>query len=93
MSSLFELIKWMLGCGTLLTIAFVVLLSLPKSELRKFLMPIVGWAMAIFCGAYVISPVDGVPEAVLGPFGLVDDLVAAMVGIASARAAMNAKAD
>lgn len=92
MDSLFELFKWMLVCGTLLTIAFVVLLSLPKSELRTFLIPIVGWAMAIFCGVYVVSPVDVVPEALLGPFGLIDDIGAVVAGISAARMAMNAKA-
>ena len=93
MESLFELFRWMLMCGTLLTIAFVVLLAMPKSQLRSFLMPIISWGMAIFCGVYVISPVDVVPEAILGPFGLIDDIGAVVMGIAAARKAMNAKGD
>jgi uncharacterized membrane protein YkvA (DUF1232 family) len=68
-----------------------VLLSLPQSKLREFLMPVVGWCVAIFCGIYCISPIDIVPEALLGPFGLIDDLGALVAGIAAARAAMNAK--
>lgn len=77
-------------CGTATVIAFLVLLAMPKSELRSVLMPIIGWAMAIFCGIYAISPVDIVPEAVLGPFGLVDDIGAVIAGISAAKAAMNA---
>ena len=91
MQSLLGMIQLLLLCGTVLTLAFVVLLSLPKSELRTFLMPIVGWAMAIFCGIYAISPVDVVPEVVLGPFGLIDDIGAVVAGIGAARMAMNAK--
>ena len=91
MQSFFGAIQTVVLCGTLLAVAFVVLLALPKSELRSFLMPIVGWAMAIFCGLYAISPVDIVPEALLGPFGLVDDVGAVITGIAAARTAMKAK--
>lgn len=91
MQSFFGVIQTLMLCGTLLAVAFVVLLALPKSELRSFLMPIVGWAMAVFCGIYAISPIDVVPEALLGPFGLVDDVAAAVTGIAAARMAMKAK--
>ncbi len=88
---MFEMIKLLMLCGTGIVIAFVVLLAMPKSELRSVLMPIVGWAMAIFCGFYAISPIDILPEAVLGPFGLMDDIGAVIVGISSAKAAMKAK--
>lgn len=90
MSGMFETLKVLLMCGTLVTIAFVVLLAMPKSELRKVLMPIIGWAMAIFCGIYAISPIDVVPEAAFGPFGLIDDVGAVVVGVAAAKAAMRA---
>ncbi len=85
---MFEMIKLLMLCGTGIVIAFVVLLAMPKSELRSVLMPIVGWAMAIFCGFYAISPID---KALLGPFGLIDDIGAVIVGISSAKAAMKAK--
>ena len=88
---MFEMMKLMMLCGTGIVIAFVVLLALPKSELRSVLMPIVGWAMAIFCGFYAISPIDIMPEAVLGPFGLIDDIGADVVGINAAKMAMRAK--
>jgi uncharacterized membrane protein YkvA (DUF1232 family) len=91
MEKLFAVMQMMLLCGTVLVVTFVVLLSLPQSKLREFLMPVVGWCVAIFCGIYCISPIDIVPEALLGPFGLIDDLGALVAGIAAARAAMNAK--
>jgi len=88
MQSLFGIIQVMFVCGTILAVTFAVLLSLPESKLRDFLMPILGWCVAIFCGIYCISPIDIVPEAVLGPFGLIDDLGALVTGIAAARMAM-----
>jgi uncharacterized membrane protein YkvA (DUF1232 family) len=89
MQSFFGIIQTMLLCGTGLGLAFVVLLSLPKSQLRAFLLPIVSWGVAIFCGIYCISPIDIVPEALIGPFGLIDDLGALATGIAAARTAMS----
>ena len=90
MSSILGTIQMLFLCGTILVIAFGILLSMPHSQLRAFLLPIVGWAVAIFCGIYCISPVDILPEAFLGPFGLVDDVGAVVAGIAAARAAMKA---
>ena len=52
---------------------FMILLAMPQSKFRDFLMPIVGWCFALFCGAYILSPVDLVPEMAVGPFGLIDD--------------------
>ena len=88
MQSLLGIIQLMFVCGTILAATFAVLLSLPESKLRDFLMPIIGWCVAIFCGIYCISPIDIVPEAILGPFGLIDDLGALVSGIAAARMAM-----
>lgn len=88
MQSIAGVIQTMLICGTLLGVAFFVLLSMPQSQLRAFLLPIAGWVMAIFCGIYCISPIDIVPEAFLGPFGLVDDLGAVAAGLAAVGVAM-----
>lgn len=84
MDRLVQIVQLLLLCGTILTTVFVVLLAWPQSKLRDVLMPIIGWAVAIFCGVYCISPVDVVPEALLGPFGLVDDLGAVVLGISAA---------
>jgi len=90
MHDLFSMIQTMFCCGTILVVAFAVLLSLPKSKLRAFVLPILGWCVAIFCGIYCISPIDIFPECFLGPFGLIDDLGAVVGGISAVRAAMNA---
>lgn len=90
MQSILGTIQMLVLCGTVLAIAFVVLLSMPQSKLRAFLLPICGWCVAIFCGVYAISPVDIVPEVALGPFGLIDDIGAVVAGISAARTAMKA---
>jgi uncharacterized membrane protein YkvA (DUF1232 family) len=90
MDRLLQMMQSLMFCGTALVTVFVVLLALPQSKLREVLMPIVGWAVAIFCGFYCVSPVDVVPEALLGPFGLVDDLGALALGISAAIAARKA---
>ncbi|MBX3412814.1 MAG: DUF1232 domain-containing protein [Pirellulales bacterium] len=74
-------------CGTILLLALMVLVAIPQSRLRDVLLQVVGWLFAGGCAAYVLSPVDVVPEVILGPFGLVDDLIALIVGIGSAVAA------
>lgn len=38
-----------------------------------------GWLTIAACAAYVLSPLDLAPEALLGPLGLPDDLVAVLV--------------
>ena len=93
MDKIYGIIQMMFLSGTILSLTFFVLLSLPDSKLRAFLMPIVGWTFAIFCGVYCISPVDIVPEFLLGPFGLVDDVGAAIAGIAAATTAMTSNKD
>lgn len=39
------------------------------------------WLTVVACVAYVLSPIDLLPEAALGPFGLPDDVVAVLVGL------------
>lgn len=91
MESFLEILRWLIVCGAILSFAFLILLALPNSRLRAFLLPIVGWGMAIFCAIYCVSPVDIVPEIFLGPFGLVDDIGAVFLGVAGASTAINAK--
>ena len=91
MQSFLGFIQALLYCGTGLVVAVLVLLALPQCQLRAFLLPIVCWGLAIFCGIYCISPVDLAPEALLGPFGLVDDLGAMVAGVAAASTAMKSR--
>ena len=93
MDKIYHIIEMFVLSGTVLAVTFAVLISLPKSKMREFLMPIIGWCVAIFCGIYCISPIDILPEVLLGPFGLVDDIGAVVAGISAAHAAMNPKKD
>lgn len=90
MSSILGTIQLLIAVGGLLTLAFLILLAMPNSELRRILMPIIGWGMAIFCGVNCISPFDAMPEALFGPFGLLDDLAAGVMGLTSASIARKA---
>lgn len=90
MDGLFSTLRFLFGCGTVLVVATILLAHLPKSPLRTLLVQICGWATAALCGAYVLSPVDVLPEALLGPFGLPDDVIALILGFISARSAWSA---
>jgi uncharacterized membrane protein YkvA (DUF1232 family) len=76
--------------GTVLMLAMLWLVNMPRSPVRDMLVQVVGWLFAIFCAIYCISPIDFLPEAFLGPFGLVDDVGAAVAGVMSAMAAYRA---
>lgn len=89
MTNLLEMMVLTVACGTGLVALFLILLALPKSKLRTIVMPFVSGAVALACGAYVISPVDVVPEIILGPLGLADDLVMAVIGIMAAQKALS----
>lgn len=80
MSQFFEFLTVMLGCGTIFAIVSVIALSLPQSRFRTVLNEVLGWAFAVLCGFYCLSPVDVMPEAVLGPFGFIDDAGAIFLG-------------
>jgi uncharacterized membrane protein YkvA (DUF1232 family) len=90
MEQVFDVLKLMLALGAGLLLAFMVLLALPKSQLRGFLLQVVGWALAVFCGVYVVSPIDVIPD-VIPVVGWIDDVGAAVVGVTSAVMAINAK--
>ena len=90
MSGIFDIIKLLLMCGTVLCLAFTILLAMPQSQLRAFLLPIVGWSIAIVCGIWCISPIDLIPD-VFFPVGIADDCAALVTGVVAARSAMKAK--
>jgi len=90
MEGMFSTIRLVIWCGTGLLLATGLLAHLPNSPLRNLLVQICGWATAALCGAYVLSPVDLMPEVLLGPFGLPDDILALVMGFISARSAWKA---
>jgi uncharacterized membrane protein YkvA (DUF1232 family) len=85
-----ETIRTLIYVGGGLLLAFLICVSLPQSKLREVLMPVIGWGLALFCGVYVISPLDIIPD-VIPVAGWIDDAGAIAVGIGSALAALNAK--
>lgn len=93
MSTLVGLIEFILGCITLLGVAFLVTLALPDSPTKQFATQVIGWGIALACGLWVVSPVDLIPEALLGPIGALDDVGALLLGIGSAMAAKRAGKD
>ncbi|GLY28063.1 YkvA family protein [Kineosporia sp. NBRC 101731] len=72
-----------MGDNTTVTVvvAFVVVLLLVAVALLvaglyviyRYRLPLRGIAAMVGSFAYLISPIDAAPEAVLGPFGMVDD--------------------
>jgi hypothetical protein len=48
------------------------------------------WLTIAVCVLYVFSPVDLLPEALLGPFGLPDDLIVIVIGV---KAALSSRRD
>lgn len=93
MTQAFEFLKLLVIVGGFLLAVFMILLAMPKSKFRDFLRPIIGICFALLCGAYVISPVDVLPEIALGPFGLIDDLGVLIAGVSSARMALRGGKD
>jgi uncharacterized membrane protein YkvA (DUF1232 family) len=87
---LVQVLSLMVVVGGLIVITFLVLLSLPQCTLKTMIQPFVSWGFVALCAAYAISPVDVMPEIVLGPFGLFDDVAAVVAGIGTAAAAINA---
>ena len=86
-----ELLQLMVLVGGLIFMTFLILLALPQCRLREILMPFVAWGFVALCGVYAISPVDILPEIVLGPFGLVDDLAAVVAGVGTAVSTIQAQ--
>jgi uncharacterized membrane protein YkvA (DUF1232 family) len=88
---MFELLRLMVIMGGVIVITFMILLALPQCKLREMLMPFVAWGFVALCAAYAISPIDAFPEMLLGPFGLVDDFAAVVMGVGTAAATINAR--
>jgi uncharacterized membrane protein YkvA (DUF1232 family) len=79
-------------CGTLLILAFLILLAMPKSMLRGVLLEILGWLGAVLAGLYVVSPIDVIPDFI-PVLSWIDDGGAIVGGIASAVTALSARRD
>ncbi len=89
MSNFFGFLNVAMVCFTVWALAFTVVLAMPHSRMRDVMKKVL-FAMA--CGIYIISPIDLMPEAVLGPFGLIDDFGALVAGVASLHSAIRVAA-
>ncbi len=81
MQDFFRFLETAAVCVTVWFLAMTAALSLPQSELRDFVVKSLRFVWPALCGAYVLSPIDFLPEALLGPVGLVDDLAAGALGV------------
>ena len=89
MTEIFSTIRLIAVLAVVLLLGFLVLLSLPQSKLKEIVQPFVGWAIAALSVAYIVSPLDVLPDFI-PVVGWADDLAALAVAIASAVSAMNA---
>jgi uncharacterized membrane protein YkvA (DUF1232 family) len=85
-----SIIHNMLICGTVLILALMILISLPKSMMRSTLLEVGGWIGVGLAALYVVCPVDFLPDWI--PIvGWIDDAGAIIGGITSAALAISAR--
>lgn len=71
-----------LGFIALILLIFLVLVAVAIFVIYRYRLPLRGIAAMAGALVYLVSPVDALPEVVLGPLGLVDDVgVVGAVGI------------
>lgn len=93
MAEFFYFLRTGLVCATVLGIAFVIALSLPKSKFQTVVSEICSWAAVALCGLYVVSPMDSLPEVVLGPVGIIDDIGAIFLAWQAYKSAQQCRVD
>lgn len=76
-----QFLELFLTCGTVLGLAFIIALSLPQSRFQMFVLEILYWLGSVAAAVYCVSPVDFLPEIVLGPFGAIDDIGVLVGGV------------
>jgi hypothetical protein len=84
-SEIMEFFKLVMIGGFVLCIVFMVLVALPRSPFRDFVMQGLLWSIVLLSGFLVLSPADFIP---LLPF---DDLIAGGTGLSAAAVAMAQK--
>ncbi|CAO5237877.1 YkvA family protein [Frankia sp. AgKG'84/4] len=86
--------------GITLLVAFGVLVAVGLAlavtalvVIKRYDLPVRGIAATLGSLAYVLSPVDAIPEVPLGPIGLIDDLMVVIAAVAYVRGLVNARRD
>lgn len=64
----------LIGLGVLVAVGLVLAIA-ALVVIRRYDLPVRGIVATLGSLAYVVSPVDAVPEIPLGPIGLIDDLL------------------
>ena len=82
MTEILETVRFIGGCASVIVVAFLVMLALPKCKLRSMVMEIGGWVMVGLCALYVVSPIDVIPDFIAG-FGFTDDATVLYAAIRS----------
>jgi multisubunit Na+/H+ antiporter MnhB subunit len=83
MDNLVDWIKIAAIVAGIIILVLIILLSLPNSRLRKWLLKIVGSLLVgvmVLAIVYIASPVDFLPDVIPG-LGQVDDLGALIIGV------------
>ena len=87
MADLFSTIQMLIICATVFGIVFMVMLAMPQSKMRSYLLEAMKYLLAMGMLVLVISPIDLLPDILPG-LGFGDDLgyiAAAIASISSAR--------
>lgn len=86
MANFWEFAKLVAILGTILTGLILILVSLPGSRLREFLLKVSSWLLFTTAGVlvlYIVSPLDFLPDFV-PLLGQLDDTIASITALVTA---------